>query len=50
MNEVTFHNNALSKHEAFVANETLKTLVRYLARCEAEKDYHQQQECQRKDH
>ena len=52
MNELSFYKPVPSKQDTIAAQEKLKAIVRYLARCEAEKDYYhqKQQNNQRKDH
>ncbi len=50
MNDLSFNRPVPSKRDTIAAQEKLKAIVRYLARCEAEKDYHRQENTQRKDH
>ena len=50
MNDVTFCTAPLTQNQFSTAQEKIEAIVRYLARCEAEKDYLQQENSQRKDH
>lgn len=58
MNELDFCPEPLTQHQHKDVQEKLEAIVRCLARCEAQKDYHHQQyrekqpqqDTQRKDH